>query len=118
MEDIRIKDTMSLKKIASTVYLCQLLTFLLAGLPLLLGIAINFYNREDAVGTWIASHFDWQVKTAWMALAGFAIAGIVFEINLFASIVTLISTITLMVYRIVIGWGALNSDKPIDNSSN
>ena len=30
------------KKLAATVYLCQALTFMLAGLPLLIGVAINF----------------------------------------------------------------------------
>ncbi len=110
-------NTKSLKKIAATVYLCQLLTFMLAGAPLLVGVAINFYNKNEAVGTWIESHFDWQIKTAWIALAGFSIAGILFEMNLFLSVATLISTVTLMVYRIVIGWNALNSDKSVDNKN-
>ena len=117
MQATLVKETSSLKKIASTVYLCQLLTFLLVGFPLLVGIAINFYNREEALGTWIESHFNWQIKTAWIALSGFAVAGILFEMNLFLSIVTLITTVVLMVYRIVIGWSALNSDKPVDNSN-
>ena len=110
-------NTKSLKKIAATVYLCQLLTFMLAGAPLLVGVAINFYNKNEAVGTWIESHFDWQIKTAWIALAGFSIAGIWCEMNLFLSVATLISTVTLMVYRIVIGWNALNSDKSVDNKN-
>ena len=110
-------NTKSLKKIAATVYLCQLLTFMLAGAPLLVGVAINFYNKNEAVGTWIESHIDWQIKTAWIALAGFSIAGILFEMNLFLSVATLISTVTLMVYRIVIGWNALNSDKSVDNKN-
>jgi uncharacterized membrane protein len=112
-----MKETKSLKKIAASVYLCQLLTFLLAGFPLLLGVAINFYNKDEAVGTWIESHFDWQIKTAWIALAGFSIGGILFGMNFFLSVATLTSTVILLVYRIVIGWNALNSDKSLDNSN-
>jgi uncharacterized membrane protein len=108
-------DTTSLKKIAASVYLCQLLTFMLAGLPLLIGVAINFYNKEEAMGTWIQSHFDWQIKTAWIALAGFAVSGVLFQLNFLFCMATVISTLILMVYRIVIGWNALNSDKPLDN---
>ena len=118
MQKVNImNDNTKSKKIAATVYLCQLLTFMLAGAPLLVGVAINFYNKNEAVGTWIESHFDWQIKTAWIALAGFSIAGILFEMNLFLSVATLISTVTLMVYRIVIGWNALNSDKSVDNKN-
>jgi uncharacterized membrane protein len=112
-----MNENKSLKKIAATVYLCQLLSFMLAGLPLLIGVAINFYNKNEAIGTWVESHFDWQIKTAWIALAGFAVGGLLFEMNFFLSVAALISTVMLMVYRIVIGWSALNSDKPVDNSN-
>ena len=78
-----MKETKSLKKIAASVYLCQLLTFILAGFPLLIGVALNFYNKDEAVGTWIESHFDWQIKTALIALTGFAVGGILFEMNFF-----------------------------------
>lgn len=114
---IIMSETKSLKKIAAVVYLCQLLTFMLAGLPLLLGVGINFYNKKEAVGTWVESHFDWQIKTAWIALAGFAISGILFELNPLFGVATLISTVMLMVYRIIIGWNALNDDKSVDNSN-
>lgn len=112
-----MSETKSLKKIAAVVYLCQLLTFMLAGLPLLLGVGINFYNKKEAVGTWVESHFDWQIKTAWIALAGFAISGILFELNPLFGVATLISTVMLMVYRIIVGWNALNDDKAVDNSN-
>ena len=108
------KDTeklQTLKKLAATVYLCQALTFMLAGLPLLLGVVINFYKRSDAQGTWLESHFDWQIKTVWITLAGFAVSGLTLEIGI--GFFTLIATVVLLVYRIVIGWYALNDDKPV-----
>ncbi len=101
----------SLKKLTATVYLCQVLTFFLAGLPLLIGFGINFLNKDDVAGTWLESHFEWQVKTTWLALAGFALAGLTFEIGVGAFI--LITTVTLMVYRIVVGWNTLNANKSI-----
>jgi uncharacterized membrane protein len=102
----------TLKKVAATVYLCQALTFMLAGLPLLLGVAINFYKRNEVQGTWLESHFNWQIKTVWITLAGFAVSGLTLEMGV--GFFILIATLVLLVYRIVIGWYALNDDKPVN----
>jgi uncharacterized membrane protein len=101
----------SLKKLATIVYLCQVLSFALAGLPLLVGVAINLMKRDEVRGTWLESHFDWQVKTVWMTLAGFALAGLTFELGV--GLFILIATIMLLVFRIVVGWNALHSDRPV-----
>ncbi len=101
----------SLKKLATIVYLCQVLSFALAGLPLLVGVAINLMKRDEVRGTWLESHFDWQIKTVWMTLAGFALAGLTFELGV--GLFILIATIMLLVFRIVVGWNALHSDQPV-----
>lgn len=101
----------SLKKLAALVYLCQVLTFALAGLPLLVGVAINFINRHEVQGTWLESHFNWQIKTVWITLAGFALSGLTFGMGI--GFFILIITVLLLVYRIVVGWSTLTADKPI-----
>ncbi len=101
----------SLKKLTVAVYLCQVLAFAFAGVPLLVGVAINFMKRDEVQGTWLESHFDWQIKTVWIALAGLALSGLTFEFGI--GFFILIATVVLMVYRIVVGWTALNSDKPV-----
>ncbi|MEI6708401.1 MAG: hypothetical protein WCK96_14855 [Methylococcales bacterium] len=108
-----------LKRLATTVYLCQLLSFALFGLPLLVGVTINFLNRNAVQGTWLESHFNWQIQTAWMALAGFSLAGfstvwlgLEISVGLF-----LLPTILLLVYRIVIGWNALTTDRAVKESN-
>ncbi|MGZ4980878.1 MAG: DUF4870 family protein [Methylobacter sp.] len=102
----------SLKRLTTAVYLCQVLSFVFAGLPLLVGVAINFMKQDKVRGTFLESHFDWQVKTTWIALAGFALSGLTFGLGV--GLFILIATIILMVYRIVIGWNALASDQPIN----
>ncbi|MBT9100340.1 hypothetical protein KFZ76_21835 [Methylovulum psychrotolerans] len=102
-----------LKNLTVTVYICQILTFALAGLPLLIGVAINFYNRNEVQGTWLESHFNWQIKTVWITLAGFALAGLVLTINMEMALFILIPTLVLLVYRIVIGWTTLAANQPI-----
>lgn len=101
----------ALKRLTATVYLCQLLAFALAGLPLLVGVVINFMNRNAVQGTWLESHFNWQIQTVWMVLAGFALSGLTFEMGI--GFFILIPTVLLLVYRIVIGWGALNANQPV-----
>jgi uncharacterized membrane protein len=101
----------SLKKMTTMVYLCQVLAFALAGLPLLVGVTINFIKRNEVRGTWLESHFNWQIKTVWITLAGFALAGLTFGIGI--GFFILLPTIVLLVYRIAIGWSALNADKPV-----
>jgi uncharacterized membrane protein len=101
----------SLKRLVATVYLCQLLTFMLAGLPLLVGVALNFIFRSDAKATWLESHFNWQIKTTWVVLTGFAISGLTLS-NGFGFFVLLV-TILWMVYRITVGWYALTDGNPI-----
>ena len=88
----------SLVNLTATVYLCQVLTFMLAGLPLLLGIAINLYKHDDVLGTWLESHFEWQIKTAWVVLAGFALSGLTFDFGLGFFILT--ATVIWFIYRI------------------
>ncbi len=106
----------TLKLLTAGVYLSQALTFMLAGLPLLLGVAVNFWKRNEVQGTWLESHFNWQIKTTWVSLAGFAISGVTFELGI--GLFTLLITVVWMVYRITIGWYALNDDKAIDKQIN
>ena len=104
----------SLKTITSIVYLCQVLTFAFAGLPLLIAVIINLIKRSEVEGTWLESHFDWQVKTVWVTLAGFAIAGLTFPAGI--GIFILLPTLVFLVYRIAVGWTALTANKPVTSS--
>jgi len=115
-EQKELERLQTLKRLAATVYLCQVLTFMLAGLPLLVGVAINFYKRDEVQGTWLESHFNWQIKTSWIALAGFAVSGLTFGMGL--GIFTLLMTVVWMIYRIAIGWYALTDGNPINNKMN
>jgi uncharacterized membrane protein len=108
-----IEKLHSLKRLTTAVYLCQVLAFAFAGLPLLVGVVINFMKKEDVRGTFLESHFDWQIKTVWIALAGLALSGLTFEFGI--GFFILIATVVLLVYRIVVGWNALASDQPVND---
>ena len=40
----------------------------LFGLPSLVAVIMNYARRSDARGTWLESHFEWQIHTFWYAL--------------------------------------------------
>ena len=42
-------------------------TFLF-GWPSIIAVIINYVKRSDARGTWLESHFSWQIRTFWYAL--------------------------------------------------
>ena len=45
----------------------------LFGLPSLLGLILNYARRAEVRGTWLQSHWDWQIHTFWYALLWIAI---------------------------------------------
>jgi len=40
----------------------------LFGWPSIIAVIINYVKRGEARGTWLESHFDWQIRTFWYAL--------------------------------------------------
>jgi uncharacterized membrane protein len=105
------EELQTLKKFAAAVYLCQALTFMMAGLPLLVGVLINLYKRKAVQGTWLEPHFNWQINTVWIFLAGFVLSMVTLEMGI--GFFILLAIIIWLVYRITIGWFALNDDKPV-----
>ena len=42
-------------------------TFLF-GWPSIIAVIINYVKRSDVRGTWLESHFSWQIRTFWWAM--------------------------------------------------
>jgi uncharacterized membrane protein len=59
-------------------------------------------KREDARGTWVDSHFRWQIRTFWITLAGSIVFWILSLIVI--GIPLLIALYIWAIYRIVKGW--------------
>jgi uncharacterized membrane protein len=87
----------------------------LTGWPSIIAVIINYVKRPDARGTWLDSHFGWQIRTFWYTLlwvviaviAAFTVIGLPFAIGV-AIVITL-----WVIYRLVRGWLALSSRKPM-----
>jgi uncharacterized membrane protein len=79
---------------------------------------INYLKKEEARGTFLESHFRWQIRTFWFSLLWCIIAVMLFITILgipFALIVLLLAGIWA-IYRIARGWLALRHRKPMYTS--
>jgi uncharacterized membrane protein len=101
------------KKLATICYALYAISCLV-GITAIAAIIINYLKRDDVAGTWVASHFEWQIKTFWYTLAG-AIVGWILMFVLIGFPI-LLAVGVWAIYRIVKGWLALNDNKPVDAS--
>ena len=92
-----------------------IVTAFVFGVPSIVAVILNYAKRGEARGTFLESHFRWQIRTFWFTLLWCVIGGV-----LFATIVGTILAIPLFVvvglwviYRVVRGWLALKDGKPI-----
>src|SRR6187431_2383216 len=43
-------------------------TAFLTGWPSIIAVIINYVKRSEVRGTWLDSHFSWQIRTFWFGL--------------------------------------------------
>lgn len=59
--------------VASTAFVA---TAFLSGWPSILAVFLNYVKRDAVRGTYLASHFRWQIRTFWFALLWLLVAGV------------------------------------------
>jgi len=106
MEDAERK----LKDITLLVYILQAVGFFI-GLTGIAAVIVNYVKRADVRGTWFESHFDWQIKTFWVGLAGSILGWI--TIWILIGWLVLLAVYVWCIYRVVKGWLALNDRQPL-----
>jgi len=91
----------------------MILTAFLTGWPSIIAVILNYVKRSEVRGTWLDSHFSWQIRTFWFALLWLAIGGVLFAtvIGIPFAIVLWLATGIWVLYRIIRGWLALSSHK-------
>jgi|SRR6267142_5958629 len=105
-------DEKQLKTVATVVYALQAIGLLLpVVLPWIVGVVIDYVKREDARGTWLESHFSWQIRTFWWSLLWCIIGGILLLV--FVGWLVLAVTAVWIIYRIVKGWLRLSENREV-----
>lgn len=91
----------------------------LFGWPSIIAVIINYVKRGDARGTWLESHFTWQIRTFWFALAWAVLVALVsIPLTLvIIGIATWAAGMALLgvwaIYRIARGWLRLKDHQPM-----
>ena len=100
----------SLKKLTMIVYALYAFSYF-AGITAIIGIVINYLKLEEVAGTWLESHFRWQIRTFWYGLLWMILGGITWIIVI--GWFVLAANCVWLIYRIVKGWLNLNDGKPM-----
>ena len=91
------------------------LTAFLTGWPSIIAVILNYAKRADVRGTWLDSHFGWQIRTFWYALAWLLAGAVAFVtfVGIPVALVVWIVTGLWVLYRIARGWMTLSEGKPM-----
>lgn len=100
MRDLDSKDVAAYK-LTHVVYALQAISFFF-GVSLIVAVTINYVKRNDVKGSWLESHFKWQIRTFWYVLMLAVLGGLTIGIGLGLFILSF-ATIWL-IYRIIKGW--------------
>jgi uncharacterized membrane protein len=89
------------------------------GWPSIIAVVVNYVKRGEARGTWLESHFTWQIRTFWFALVWSCLVGVsgaVLAIVLIGFAIWAVGFFVLgvwAIYRIARGWLALRDAKAV-----
>ena len=98
----------SLRQLTLIVYVLQIAS-IVVGITLIAGVIINYLKRKDVEGTWLESHFRWQIRTFWYSLLWFGVglALLIVVIGFFV----LMALAMWLLYRAIKGWLELEEGK-------
>ena len=89
----------------------------LTGWPSIIAVILNYVKRGDVRGTWLESHFRWQIRTFWFGLLWVAlcIAFIIgtLGIGIIVAWIPLAFVTVWFIYRVARGWMALSERRPM-----
>jgi len=87
----------------------------IGSVPSIIAVILNYVKRGDARGTWVDSHYRWQIRTFWFALLWFVIGWVlIFTIVGVVVGVPILAALTLwLIYRIARGWLRLRDRRPM-----
>jgi uncharacterized membrane protein len=91
----------------------------LFGLPSIVAVIMNYVRRAEARGSWLESHFRWQIRSFWFALLWVVVTSICAAPLLILWIGFIVIWIGFgltglwILYRVIRGWLALRAAQPM-----
>ncbi|MFP5467601.1 MAG: DUF4870 family protein [Gammaproteobacteria bacterium] len=111
----------SLKTVGWVSYLLHLIVAVAAVVPgaqvgvgiLLVALIIDLVKRDDAAGTWQASHFSWRIRSVIWAAVLYLVTLPLFLLLLLPGMIAWIIISIWFLYRIVKGMVRMNASQPM-----
>lgn len=91
----------ALRTVAIVGYVLQAAGFFL-GITWIAAVILAYVKKDDAAGTWLESHFRWQIRTFWWGLLWGAIGAVLAFVLIGFGV--LFADAVWIIYRIVKGW--------------
>lgn len=87
-----------------------IVTAFLTGWPSILAVILNYIKRNEASGTYLESHFRWQIRTFWFALLWVLVGWmLVFTlVGIPLAFMLAMGVGIWVLYRVARGWLTLN----------
>lgn len=87
----------------------------LGSVPSIAAVVLNYVKRGDARGSWLESHYRWQIRTFWFAMFWVVGAGVLFVtvIGIPVAVGMLLFVTAWLVYRVGRGWLRLRDRLPM-----
>ncbi|HLW04297.1 MAG TPA: hypothetical protein VKY38_01805 [Azoarcus sp.] len=105
--DEKLKSAKTLTMVIYGLYAASLLI----GLSSIVAIIMNYVKKDDVAGTFLESHFRWQINTFWFAL-GWVVLGFL-TLAVMIGWLILFANAVWFIYRLVKGFLYLNDNKPM-----
>ncbi len=89
------------------------------GIPSIIAVIMNYLKRDEARGTYLESHFSWQLRTFWFALFWIVLIGVVSAplmlvlVGFGTWMLGILVVGIWIIYRVVRGWMRLRDGQPI-----
>jgi uncharacterized membrane protein len=89
------------------------------GLPSIIAVIMNYLRRSEASGTWLESHFTWQLRTFWFAALWVVLVAVasapfmLILVGFFTFALGLAIIGAWVIYRVARGWLTLKDGKSI-----
>lgn len=104
---------------AGVIGAASVVGMMVTGWPSLIAVIINYVKRGEAKGTWLESHFRWQIRTFWFAFA-WGVASVILIITVVGMLVGLPLLFMVgiwVIYRVARGWLRLVSNEPMPTAT-
>ena len=85
------------------------------GVPSIIAVILNYIHQPNVRGSFLESHFRWQIRTFWFALLWIVIAMVLFMTVIGIPLAWIIGIAAgiWVIYRVARGWLTLQDRKPM-----